>query len=295
MAIQIATNQHSYSNAAALLSATATAVRDSATTVSITVNWTIYTAGSYIASATRYLVLHIGSASGKKYFSAAMPTTSWSSQTTYTGSYTFAGVQLDAAATSIAVGVGVSASNTAMSESGILVWNGSASVSSSVYDPDIQFGTITGIAQGYTRCTAPSSVTITQADGSHQLTASWSGATGGTNNAIAGYIYWISYDGGATWGAAYHTTATSITWTPATIPENGAAVQVCVQTKGAAGSSWYSGYAYSADLSFKKYTVVHIHNGTEHKPYAAIISNGSKYIRHNLYIHNGTTWVPYYG
>lgn len=147
MATTIATNQHSYSNAAAMLSATATAIRTESKKVSVTVDWTIFTAGSSLPSAVRYLVLYVGTASGEKYFSAALPVSAWNSQSTYKGSYTFEGVTIAADVTEITVGVGVSASNTSVSASGTLIWNGDAEVASSVHDPDIQFGTITGIAK----------------------------------------------------------------------------------------------------------------------------------------------------
>lgn len=145
MAAQITKNQISYSNSFALLSVKATAARSDTEKITITAEWEIYTAGSSLASATRYLVLYVGSASGSKYYSAAIRAGAWNKETTYKGTTTFT-VPLAADATAITIGFGVSASSNAVSTSGTLVWNGSNAYGDS--GCAIQFGTITGIPVG---------------------------------------------------------------------------------------------------------------------------------------------------
>ncbi len=256
----ITTNQHSYSNASALLSVTATAVRASATTVDITANWTIKTAGSSLASASRYLVLYLSSSFGAKYYSSSLRT-SWSSNQTYTGSYTFKGIPLASASTSIKIGFGVSASNSSMSTSGTLVWNGSSSVSSSSYDPDIQLNSITGIAQGYAACTAPTSFTVTPNPFTNpNFNLSWSGASGGTNNAISLYEISVrqSTNNGSTWtswSSAWIGYSDGVNLNNWWLVENrdvdlsnATRVQFRIRTRGTAGESYYSGWKESSVL-----------------------------------------------
>lgn len=145
MAAQITKNQISYSSSFARLSVKATSARVDAGTVTITAEWEIYTGGSSLVSATRYLVLYVGGVAGSKYYSAAIRSGAWSYETTYKGTATFT-VQLAADATAITIGFGVSASSSAVSSSGTLVWNGSNAYGDA--GAEIQFGTITGISAG---------------------------------------------------------------------------------------------------------------------------------------------------
>lgn len=289
---QITTNQHSYSNSAALLNVEATATRTGASTVSITAKWDIYTAASALPSATRYLVLFVGSASGAKYYSTAIGT-AWSSQKTYQGTHTFTGIPLAADKTEITIGFGVSGSNTAISTSGTLIWNGDAEVSSSTYDPDIQFNKITGIAKGITACTAPTSFTASPDVFEDTVTLTWSGAKGGTNNAITGYEtqYSTSMDGGG-WSAwANRGIETSSPATSAPGHKRGRYTKYRIRTIGAAGSAYYSGWKESNAVK-KAEPRAYIHNGTKAVPHGVDIHNGAEYVRHYPYKYDGEKWVP---
>lgn len=289
---QITTNQHSYSNAYALLNVAATAVRSGVNAVDITASWKIETAGSSLASASRYLVLMVGSESGTKYFSTEIRSV-WASNTTYEGSYTFKNVTLDSASTSIKIGFGVSASSSSLSTSGTLVWNGSSSVASSTHDPDIQWGTITGIAKGYTACTAPKTFTASPTVWEKDITLSWSGASGGTNNAITGYeTQYEESEDGVKWGGwAYRATDTT---SPAySVPgtARGHYIKYRIRTLGSAGSAYYSEWKES-NIVKKAEPRAYINNGTEPVPHGVYIHNGTEYVRHYPYIHDGTKWVP---
>ena len=117
-------------------------------------------------------------------------------------------------------------------------------------------GTIT-IAAGivpaseyYTACSAPTSITASGIiKPGANLTVSWSGASGGINNAISGYtVYYTITSNGtvptttATVGSSITSTATSASAT-ITIPSNatrGYKIRVGVVTQGAAGSTYYS-------------------------------------------------------
>lgn len=103
----------------------------------------------------------------------------------------------------------------------------------------------------YTACKAPASVTASGiVTPSGTFTVSWSGARGGTNNAISSYqIYWkVSSDGSAPTTSNYTGTknitststsgSTSITLSSAT---RGYKVVCGVVARGSAGSSYYSG------------------------------------------------------
>lgn len=103
----------------------------------------------------------------------------------------------------------------------------------------------------YTACKAPASVTASGiVTPSGTFTVSWSGASGGTNNAISSYqVYWkVSSDGSAPTTSNYTGTknitststsgSTSITLSSAT---RGYKVVCGVVAQGKAGSSYYSG------------------------------------------------------
>lgn len=258
---KITTNQHSYSNVAALLNVEATATRTGIDMVSITAKWHIYTAGSSYSGATRYLVLLIGSESGPMYYSTAIGS-KWEQKTNYEGSYTFTGIPLAADITEITIGFGVSASNTSLSKSGTLIWNGKSEVSSSYYDPDIQFNKITGIEKGYTACAAPTSFTASPEVFENSVNLAWSGATGGTNNAITGYEieYASSLDGSAWsgWAALKTVTGTSIEDIPGI--DRGQYVKYRIRTQGAAGALYYSEWKESGVAAKDNEPYVYIHD-----------------------------------
>ena len=103
----------------------------------------------------------------------------------------------------------------------------------------------------YTACKAPASVTASGiVTPSGTFTVSWSGASGGTNNAISSYqVYWkVSSDGSAPTTSNYTGTknitststsgSTSITLSSA---QRGCEVVCGIVTRGTAGESYYSG------------------------------------------------------
>ena len=103
----------------------------------------------------------------------------------------------------------------------------------------------------YTACSAPTTVTASGiVTPSGTFTVSWSGASGGTNNAISSYqIYWkVSSDGSAPTTSSYTGTkniaststsgSTSITLSSA---QRGYKVVCGIITRGSAGASYYSG------------------------------------------------------
>ena len=136
----ITTNQTSYSNPKATLSVTATAQRKSNSQITITANWNIYTAGSAQTSGTAYRYLVLCNSGGSALAYASMNRGSWASNTTYTGSCTFT-VNASQGTTSMVIGFKVSASNTSISSSGTLIWNGNKSTSTG--NPAMQTGSVT--------------------------------------------------------------------------------------------------------------------------------------------------------
>lgn len=105
-----------------------------------------------------------------------------------------------------------------------------------------------------TACGAPTSVTLDAAIAEGSTTLRWSGATGGTGNAITGYgIQYRDSTNNSTWGSwTDYTTvaATSGSASASVAPPSarGSYRQYRVQTRGSAGSSWYSGYTASGSL-----------------------------------------------
>lgn len=277
-----------------MLNVTATAKRTGANTVSVTAEWEIVNGGSSaLSNATRYLVLYVGSESGKMYFSPApIRSGAWTAGATYSGSVTFEDVLLDPAATSIRIGFGVSNSDYYMNSGDTLIWNGQSKVSHSVYDPDIQFGTITGIAQGYTACSAPTTFTVSPEVFKGTVELVWDGAQGGINNGITGYEieYATSFDSG-TWGQ----------WRPVTVAEDspasdtpdialGAFQKFRIRTQGSAGAAYYSAWVESNAVRKAK-PVVYIRSGTEAKAHGAYIHTGGQKKRHTPYRWDGSKWV----
>lgn len=104
--------------------------------------------------------------------------------------------------------------------------------------------------ESYSSCTAPTSVTASAAiqKPGGTVAISWSGASGGTNNAIVGYTVQYAVGGSSI-------TSVDVTSSPYnfTIPSNvsrSAAYYFKVLTRGAAGSDWYSGLS-SAQATVK--------------------------------------------
>lgn len=103
----------------------------------------------------------------------------------------------------------------------------------------------------YSACGAPTSVTGTRTRAS--VTVSWSGATSGTSNTINGYdVRWWYNDGSA--NGVYGTiqsvssTATSGSYTFTGLTQN-RTYQFGVRTKGTAGSSYYSTWKWSSNVT----------------------------------------------
>ena len=110
--------------------------------------------------------------------------------------------------------------------------------------------TITGTptityTESYSSCTAPTSVTagaaIQKLGGT--VAISWSGASGGTNNAITGYrVYYQTGSVPTTSTTTYaDVSSSSYSFTIPSGATRGATYYFKVVTKGAAGSGWYSG------------------------------------------------------
>ena len=103
----------------------------------------------------------------------------------------------------------------------------------------------------YTACTAPTSFTVSPSITGASATLTWSGAAGGTGNAITGYgIQCADSSNGTTWGdwqdlATVESTETSGTLTANTNPAYGGWRKYRIRTQGAAGSTYYSGYTES--------------------------------------------------
>lgn len=102
-------------------------------------------------------------------------------------------------------------------------------------------------AASYTACTAPTSFTNgTQFygnlnGGNGNVTVSWSGASGGTNNAIVGYTIQARYPGGD-WYDKWSGTGSSTTLNFDGTAGQTITIDLRIQTRGAAGADWYSGW-----------------------------------------------------
>lgn len=98
---------------------------------------------------------------------------------------------------------------------------------------------------------APTTVKVSSTVAEGAVTLSWSGASGGTQNAITGYqIHYNNSSDGVNWGdwvpaATVSTSAGSGSVSMAVNDTRGAYRQWRIRTCGAAGESYYSGWAYS--------------------------------------------------
>lgn len=101
-----------------------------------------------------------------------------------------------------------------------------------------------------TACTPPVEVTLDREIAEDMAVLSWSGAEGGTGNAIEGYpIQYRDSADGAVWGDWMDLqTATESPATVAPIPERGAYRQFRVCAQGSAGAAYRSEWAVSAPL-----------------------------------------------
>lgn len=112
----------------------------------------------------------------------------------------------------------------------------------------------------YTACSAPTTFTASPSLFENRVTLSWSGAAGGTNNAITGYQiqYGISSTGGSS--SCSYTDLVSTNSSPYTRDLSSIArgnyVKFRIRTKGAAGGSYYSGWKETGYIRRIPYTAV---------------------------------------
>jgi hypothetical protein len=103
-------------------------------------------------------------------------------------------------------------------------------------------------------CTAPTSVTVAATIVEGTTTLSWSGAAGGSGNAIVGYdVQYADGEPGGTWGAwstytTLTTTATSASLSVSPPSTRGHYRRFRLRTKGAAGASYYSDWITSPSI-----------------------------------------------
>lgn len=117
--------------------------------------------------------------------------------------------------------------------------------------------TLDSIGPATTACGAPSSCSVNSTLSEGNVTLSWSGASSGTANAISSYeIQYRESSNNSTWGAwtaltTVSTTATSGSVAVAPPSTRGYYRQFQVRTRGAAGSSYYSGWKVSTNTVCK--------------------------------------------
>ena len=145
-----------------------------------------------------------------------------------------------------------------------------------------------------TACTAPTSFTVTPEIADNEVTLSWSGASGGTSNAIVDYeIQWASSPDGKSWNSwnAWGT-ATESPVVDALGLQRGHYEKYRIRTRGSAGSSYYSGWKESNVIQ-RANPSARIYNGTTYESYAVYIHDGTQFARYAPYIHNGSAWERY--
>lgn len=147
MAVQLCSGQTSYTNASAWLNAQADIVRTGPTTARVTVYWQLYTAGSSLNSADRWI--HIMEPNGNYPASGYYIGGSWAYNTEYGTNRGAAPAQFDITispyASSITLGVKVLAPGAAGGQT--LTWDGGKKTSTG--SPEVQYG-----ALGYPAYTA---------------------------------------------------------------------------------------------------------------------------------------------
>lgn len=132
-----------------------------------------------------------------------------------------------------------------------VVSDGRLTLSSGVIDNSSY--TVLSSALLITACTAPTACSVNQTIAEGNVTLSWSGASGGTNNAISSYeIQYSDSSNNSTWGSwtaltTVTTTATSGSVSVAPPPTRGNYRRFQVRTRGSAGSSYYSGWKISTN------------------------------------------------
>ena len=114
----------------------------------------------------------------------------------------------------------------------------------------------------YTACGAPTACAVNKTLSTGNVTLSWSGAKAGTGNAITGYeVQRAESSNGSTWGSwttlqTVSTTATSGSLSVAPPSTAGNYYKYRVRTRGAAGSSYYSGWKESTNTLRKDHATL---------------------------------------
>lgn len=191
--------QYSYTSASAYIYSDISVTHVAGSTnVTVSATSHMYSGGSSYSGITRYMCLVIN---GTTYYNCGSRSGSFSSKTTYnswiSGSKTINVGTYGSG--SLTVGVYISASSSSLSSSGTFIWNGKTSTSTS----DCSLKTVT-VSYGVsaTKVGAPGTVTsTTYVKSGSNVTISWGGASGGTNNPVAYYRVWYRFNGGSGWGS----------------------------------------------------------------------------------------------
>jgi hypothetical protein len=113
--------------------------------------------------------------------------------------------------------------------------------------------TVTSSALLYTACGAPTMCMVAPTVAEGNVTLTWNGASGGTNNAISSYeIQYSESTNNSTWGAwtaltTVNTSAGNGSVSVAPSSTRGSYRRFQVRTRGAAGASYYSGWKVSTN------------------------------------------------
>lgn len=169
-------------------------------------------------------------------------------------------------------------------------WGGSAKLSLTSNASASKMNVVINYTPPYTACTAPNAISVSNNNvrPDEMVTLSWSGAAGGTANAISGYDIYRSTSVGSGYALLMSVTSTSsAASTSVSAPmTKGATYYYKVVTKGVAGAAYHSGQssAYAA-LSTA--------------PYGNTVGyyQGGAMILCEIYYFNGSEWmecIPYY-
>ena len=114
--------------------------------------------------------------------------------------------------------------------------------------------------EAYTACGAPTACSVSSTLAEGAVTLSWSGATGGANNAISSYeIQYSESSDNSSWGSWTALTTVSTTSTSGSVSVSPSSTRgyyrrFQIRTRGTAGSSYYSGWKVSGN-SVRKNTL----------------------------------------
>lgn len=118
--------------------------------------------------------------------------------------------------------------------------------------------TVTSSALLPTKCTAPTSITVSPSPFEDIISLKWNGAKGGTNNYLLRvtirYATSSNNSSWSSWKDLTTSTAGSTSISMASKVSRGYYVKFAIRAEGAAGSSYYSGWAYSGAIQRIAYT-----------------------------------------